>query len=100
MTVCGVEHLYDDRTCVLPAGHEADEKGWPIHQSADGYRWESHDELIDETQDVWDRWDEPVDAEPSAGPQVIHLVGTKLPSSSVLFAPSGEVTFSTTVTIT
>lgn len=60
MIVCGLQHEYSDRICVLPKGHDrADD--WDPHRAADGLQWVHHADLVghDERGDeVWDIWDE------------------------------------------
>lgn len=60
MANCGLGHIYDERVCVLPEGHEVAD--FDRHESADGFKWTHHAELIDEGEDVWDVWDEPVES--------------------------------------
>lgn len=69
MDICGLEHLYSDRACVLPADHDSP------HQAPDGYRWYRREETYAEgTPDEGvDQWDEPVD-EHTDGPQSIRRV--------------------------
>jgi hypothetical protein len=64
--ICGLEHLYSDRTCVLPAGHDdfsLEDWRWLPHQASDGYRWERHEETYAEgtADEGVEQWDEPVD---------------------------------------
>lgn len=60
--VCGLEHLYSDAKCVLPAGHD-DAPDWLPHQAANGFRWERHEEIYAEgtEHEGTEEWDVPIE---------------------------------------
>lgn len=61
-SICGLEHFYDSRRCVLPTGHDI-RSPWTPHQAADGFLWHRHGEIYAEgTEDEGvEEWDEPVE---------------------------------------
>jgi hypothetical protein len=108
-SLCGLEHPYDDRRCILPAGHEY-APAWTPHQSADGFRWDRLDEYYtaEDGQVYHDYVDEPVDyepAEPGTYSQVTLLDEAGILTYEHTFSPpvvlkadsSVEVTWSITI---